>query len=235
MAAISVILPTYCHCGSLINAVQSVLDQSYKEFELIMIDDGSTDGTRKILENFRRRDQRVKVYRHESNSGCPARICNQAIKNYATGQYIAFQFDDDYWFTWCLEYLVRKAGNFDFLFGQSVYINYSDKTIRGVLGNYDLTKEKIINSNYIANNAVLIRRRVFLEAGGFDEHPLLTRVCDWELWIRLLFKGYRIHRIPQLLGVCYTGQPGSVGVTFDLDIKRVKEYIRNNLSKQRLI
>ena len=229
MPKISVILPTYCHANSVGYAIQSVLDQTYRDFELIIIDDASVDGTQEILEEFKQKDSRIKVYRNQVNSGCPARNCNEAIKNYATGEYIAFQFDDDYWFSWCLEALIKEAEDVDFLFGQTVYINYDTKIMRGILGDYDFDKEKILLNNRIANNAIMMRRATFLELGGYDETPIVTRVCDWELYIRIYHQGYRTKRIPQLISVCYTSMPGSVGVTFNYDMKQVKEYIRKKI------
>jgi len=231
MPKVSVILPTYHHCETVGRAVQSVLDQTYRDFELIIIDDGSTDGTSEILNHFKWADDRVTVYRNEQNSGCPARVCNEAVKKYASGEYIAFQFDDDFWFEWCLESLVNGSPGFDFVYGQTVYINFATKRLEGILGNIKIDKSNILERNRLANNAVLIKRSVFLELGGFDESPLIKRVCDWELWTRLVYHDYKINNIPQLISICYAFRPHSVGVLFDFDQKTIKKYIADKLNK----
>lgn len=233
MPMVSVVLPTYCHVESIGEAIRSVLNQSFQDFELLIIDDGSKDGTREVIEKYAKRDPRIKVYRNDRNSGCPACLCNEMVKKHATGQYIAFQFDDDYWFNWCLESLVKGIAEADFAYGQSVYVNFDDKTLRGtgILGVIDLNRENIIITNYVANNAVLLRRSMFLQLGGFDEEPLVARACDWELWIRIVYKGYRIRRIPQLLSVCYFGRPGSVGITREYNPAQVLAYIHNKLRR----
>jgi len=90
---ISVIIPTYNRASTIFDAVQSVLNQTYREIELIIIDDGSTDNTKDIIENIS--DERLRYIKLKDNSGaCKAR--NVGI-DVARGEYIAFQDSDDIW------------------------------------------------------------------------------------------------------------------------------------------
>jgi len=96
--AISVILPTYSRfkTGSLERSIKSVLAQDFENFEFLIMDDGSTDGSSEFIEEIRAGDPRVIHVRHEHNCGLPALRVNEGIE-LSKGGYIAFQFDDDLW------------------------------------------------------------------------------------------------------------------------------------------
>jgi len=95
---VSIILPTYCRGdnGLLKRAIQSVLSQTFESFELIVMDDGSTDGTADIISSYVKADDRVIHVRHDSNSGLPALRVNEGLLM-ARGEFCAYQFDDDQW------------------------------------------------------------------------------------------------------------------------------------------
>ncbi|MCU0720288.1 MAG: glycosyltransferase, partial [Pirellula sp.] len=104
---VSVILPTYCRgdSGLLHRSIESVLNQTMKNFELIILDDGSTDSSAKVVSKFVERDNRVIHVRYPYNSGLPAVRVNQGLLM-ARGSYCAYQFDDDQWTPQMLEVLV---------------------------------------------------------------------------------------------------------------------------------
>ncbi len=93
MARISVVIPTYNRPELLNNSINSVLSQTYRDFELIVIDDCSSDNTPDVLEGFR--DERLRVIRNSSNKGIAA-VRNISVSN-SQGKYIAFLDDDDEW------------------------------------------------------------------------------------------------------------------------------------------
>jgi O-antigen biosynthesis protein len=96
--AVSVILPTYRRraSGELQRAIESVLAQSFEDLELVVMDDGSTDGSADLIDDIRARDGRVVHVRHEVNCGIHTIRLNEGI-DLARGRYLAFQFDDDVW------------------------------------------------------------------------------------------------------------------------------------------
>lgn len=228
MPLVSVILPTYHHCKTLRYAIESIKNQTFADWELIIIDDGSTDGTHKLLEKYEK-DPRIRVFTNLKNSGCPAQVCNQAVINHATGQYVAFQFDDDVWFDWCLEELTQGIGVADMAYGQSIYIDFPKKQFIELLGTTKIDRINILTGNKLANNAVLIKRDVFVKLGGFDESPVLRRVCDWELWIRLLYADYHVVQIQKVVSTCYLFNPGSVSTLFEYDVPAALKYIGDKL------
>ena len=102
---VSVIIPTYNRQKLLPKAIKSVLNQTFKNFELIIVDDGLTDNTKEIIKEFQKRDPRIK-YIWQENFGAPAGPKNTGIKN-SKGEYIAFLDDDDEWLPEKLERVIE--------------------------------------------------------------------------------------------------------------------------------
>src|SRR4051812_9470354 len=104
---VGVVLPTWRRAadGSLQRAVESVLGQEFADLELIVVDDGSTDGTRELLRTWQTADPRLVIVRHELRSGLPAVRVNEGIE-LSRAPLLAFQFDDDVWLPGALDSLV---------------------------------------------------------------------------------------------------------------------------------
>jgi glycosyltransferase involved in cell wall biosynthesis len=92
---VSVIIPTYNRADLLSRAIKSVIAQTYTNWELLVVDDGSTDNTKEVVKEFIKKDKRIK-YLWEPNSGSPSKPRNFVAKN-AKGEYIAFLDSDDEW------------------------------------------------------------------------------------------------------------------------------------------
>ena len=90
---VSIIIPTYNRANLLPRAINSVLNQTFKDFELIIVDDGSTDNTRKVVKEFEEKDSRIK-YIWQENFGGPAKPTNTGLK-ISKGKYIAFLDSDN--------------------------------------------------------------------------------------------------------------------------------------------
>ncbi len=91
MPKVSVVIPTHNRANYIAHAVESVLDQTFRDYEIIVINDGSTDNTQEVLKKF---EDKIKLL-HQENKGI-AQTRNRAIQE-STGEYIAFLDSDDYW------------------------------------------------------------------------------------------------------------------------------------------
>lgn len=131
---VSIIMPTYCRgdSGLLERSINTVLNQTFKVWELIIVDDGSMDSTSNIVRNFMKNDNRIIYIRNNVNSGLPAIRVNQGIIK-SRGRYIAYQFDDDQWFDNMLEIMLDKLKKMDslaFVYGKGRFINSITKEER---------------------------------------------------------------------------------------------------------
>lgn len=104
---VSVIIPTYNRANLILQAVKSVLNQTYKNFEIIIVDDGSSDNTEDVINVIH--DNRIRYIKHAINKGASA-ARNTGIRE-AKGKYIAFQDSDDHWLPDKLEKQVKRIEN----------------------------------------------------------------------------------------------------------------------------
>ena len=195
---VSIIIPTYNRANTLVRCIKSLLNQTYSDFEIIIVDDRSTDNSEAIIKNIC--DSRIKYIKHEKNLGANA-ARNTGIK-YAVGEFIAFQDSDDEWVNNKLEIQLRELKNSNADIVASSFIRYMGK--RKTL----LPKEKIedncaairlLRKNYISTQTVLGKAECF-KNNEFDKK--LPRFQDWELMIRLTRK-YKIHFINRPLANVY--------------------------------
>ena len=183
---VSVVIPTYNRASLLPRALRSVLAQTYQDIEIIIVDDASTDDTKKHVESFS--DPRIHYIRHDCNRGA-AVARNTGIK-VARGRLIAFQDSDD---EWLLDKLERQIGHREHLndeativycgfvrldCGSALYIPESH--IKTKCGNI---LEELLRGNFISTQTLLIPRTCFDRVGYFDDR--LERFQDWELALRL--------------------------------------------------
>lgn len=204
---ISVIMPSYNHEKYLKQAIDSVLKQTYENFELIILDDCSTDNSDKIIKSYK--DKRIKKYFNETNNGA-VNTLNQLI-DLTSGEYIALLNSDDYWSEDKLEkqlnYLENNT-NVGACFTWADFINESGKKI------YDSTTTPISlfqqknrkrsewlrcffdNGNCLCHPSVMIRRKIYDELGKYKN--IYRQLPDFEFWIRLI-KEYEIHIIEENL------------------------------------
>lgn len=183
---ISIILPSYNRAHILVRAIESIMNQTFQDFEVIVVDDGSTDDTEEKVRSIK--DKRIKYIRHEVNKG-PAAARNTGI-SYASGSYIAFQDSDDEWQSEKLERQIsifHKAGEDVGVVYTGFWRIFSDRKVyypseKIKNKNGDIHYE-LLNGNFIGMPTVMIKRECFNKVGLFDE--ALPPLEDWELFIRI--------------------------------------------------
>ncbi|MBS0201238.1 MAG: glycosyltransferase family 2 protein [Proteobacteria bacterium] len=184
---ISIFLPTAARyeSGLLRRAIESALNQTLTRFELLVVDDGSTDGTQQYLESISASDPRVKVVRLPKNTGLPAYALSKTFRK-AKGQYFTWLFDDCEFFPTHLERLssfLDTHADIGMVYAQA-QANIADDTNQLIGSPFDLN-QLLSGANHIPNVACMVRRTVIEKVGWYDPHVLLKRVCDWDLWVRI--------------------------------------------------
>lgn len=201
---VSVYIPTYNRLELLKRAIDSVKCQTYQNFEVLIVDDGSVDGTREYLKEIAKEDNRIRYFLKEKNSGaCISR--NIAIEN-ALGEFITGLDDDDYFCknrlkTFLEEWKVNDIG----LFSNIVIKRNKDKFV----SNYryamkDQVEQKdLLKANHIGNQ-IFTKTNYLKNLGGFD--PNMKVWQDLELWYRLTSLG-KARRIKKDLYVMDVSHP----------------------------
>lgn len=191
---VTVIIPTYNRASTIKRAVESVLEQSYSDIEIIIVDDGSEDNTYEIVHELQRTDDRIVFIRHENNKGaCAAR--NTGILN-AKGEFIAFQDSDDIWLKNKLseQMLIMKKEDVDVCFCKMKF--YRNGKLGFLPTNYVAGIQSNLTTVFgIGTVTLLFRREVLLE-NLFDEK--MPRLQEFELMLRLA-KKYKIYFLDEPL------------------------------------
>lgn len=226
---ISIVMATYCRARIISNAINSILNQTFDNFELIIVDDGSKDGTKEIIEKFALKDDRVRWVRYDKNSGTPAIRYNQGMA-LAKGVYIAFMFDDDELYPNALETLydfMQENLECGMVYGQADYVDIRNNSYIGKAFGADWDFSRLVQQgNFLCNLSVLIKKTVINDVGGYDEAPVLKRLCDWDLWVRIGEK-YAVKRIAKTVGRVNAFYDDSIGTTIDLNISDIRDHQAN--------
>lgn len=200
MPKISCIVSTYNRSKSLEKTIKSVLRQTLEDFELIVVDDCSTDNTEKLVKSFK--DERVKYMRTKENCGHDGRPKNLGIK-FATGDYLAFIDDDDIYRkkeAFFIMHTYLKHTGADVAYGD--YTNRIEGQKKKEAGwSIDFNAQMLAQRNYISMSVTFAKREKVIEVGGFNEE--LKQFKDWNLWMRMHKNGCKFLHVPILITEVY--------------------------------
>lgn len=195
MELISVITSTFKRPEKLKRAIQSVIDQTYENWELIVVSDGGDKETKYAVNGFN--DKRIKYLecRHFGNHSRPKNVGIKASK----GDYICFCDDDNQFRPDHINVLLKgiQRERTDVVYGDRWIIDETGehKPQIGVFSEYD--PNMLFMSNFIDTSDVMIKREVLFEIGGCDER--YKKFCDWNLWIRMTKAGKTFKRVPLVI------------------------------------
>ena len=233
MPTISVIIPTYNRANYITKAINSVLSQSYKDYEIIVVDDGSTDNTCQIIKNYNTKI----TYIFQENKG-PSAARNLGILH-ANGKYISFLDSDDIWKKHKLRVQIDTI-----IKNPDIKINYTQEIW---IRNGIRINQKKIHSKHdgwifeqclplciISPSSVIIHREIFNKTGLFDENLIVCE--DYDLWLRIS-ADYPIKYIEKPLIIKYGGHSDQLSHQFwGMDRFRVralqKILLQHNLSDE---
>ncbi|MEH1915230.1 glycosyltransferase [Nostoc sp.] len=184
---ISVIIPAYNSEKTIRETIESVLNQTFANFELIVINDGSQDSTLEVVTQIQ--DSRIKVFSYSNAGGNVSR--NRGLHR-AVGEFVSFLDADDLWTPDKLQCQLKSLQ--ENLTAKVAYswTDYIDENSEIVLSGTHVTAngdvyEKLLVTNFLENGSnPLIRREALIELGGFDES--LCAAQDWDMWLRLACK-----------------------------------------------
>lgn len=213
---VTVVLPTFCRAksGHFEKAVESVLKQTYENWELIIIDDASVDGTYELIQFYMEMDKRINCIHHTYNLGLPA-ISEYEAYIKSRGEYIAYIFDDNIWDKdhLCLSMKAMIKHNVKFTYGIARSFDEENNYI-----DICFNLEILPMTNCIGNGAVVIHKSVFETVGLYDPHISVTRLCDWDLWKRIS-RLYPMQKIDYVVTEEYgAGLKNSLGNTVDMNL-----------------
>jgi glycosyltransferase involved in cell wall biosynthesis len=182
MKKVSVIIPSYNKAEYTRRTVESVLAQTYKNIEILVIDDGSKDNTKEVMAQYA---GRIHFIEKANGGACSAR--NEGIRR-ATGEYVTFLDCDDLYVPQkierCVSYLEANP-DFGFVYTGVYFIDEND----AVISTYDHPNSRegyitsgLILGNFICNSTIVVRQSVLQKAGFFDENFFTPG--DWDLWLR---------------------------------------------------
>ena len=194
---VSILMTAYNAENYIAEAIESVLQSHYKLWELIILDDNSSDGTFKIIEKFALNNSMIRVYKNETNLGdYPNR--NKAA-SYATGKYLKYIDNDDVLYKYSLNYMVEAMEKYPEA-ALAIGFNQIDDNTPYPIYN---SSQQTYNSQFLGKSflgygpsAAIIKRDSFEQVGGFLEKDF---VGDQELWLRLALEFPVIKLQPSLI------------------------------------
>lgn len=201
---VSIVIPTYQRSNKLKKTLSSVLAQTFINYEVLVMDDGSTDSTREIVNSFN--DSRIN-YNWQKNTGGPAKPRNDGIK-IAKGDWIAFLDDDDEWTKDKLSEISKKINDeIDFIYHDytSITSNTNLKKSKSELVNSSSLKspkffDLLLNGNNIGISTVVVRKKLLLQVDGFNENVKMAPCADYNAWLKIAQITEKFYYLPKNLG-----------------------------------
>lgn len=218
---LSVIMPCYNQAQYIEEAIESVINQSYRNWELIIIDDGSTDNSFEIAEKYASGDQRIKCL--SQPNGGPSKARNNGVKK-SVGKYLMFFDSDD---KLAPQYFDKGI---DYMSSHPNCAVFYSRLKRFGKKNDELTIRFTSYQDHLCSSSLfptcIIHRTDFERIGGFDEQ--MKGYEDWEMFIRLLYHNDNVYQYPEIMFFYrWNMDEGSVNLQAIRRSKEIIEYIYN--------
>ena len=185
---VSVIMAAYNSENTIGDSIESVINQTYKNWELIVVIDCSSDRTREIVDVYAKTEERIRFVVNDKNQGVSISRYKGAIL--AQADWIAILDSDDMWEPKKLEYQIKrqKKYNADVVYTASAFIDTAGNPKDWIMEvPSSITFRKLLSQNIISNSSAMVRKELYLDnyAFGDDMHE------DYAIWLNILKKGYK--------------------------------------------
>jgi glycosyltransferase involved in cell wall biosynthesis len=215
----SVIIPCYNRKRELNRALESLCVQTFKDFDVLVCDDGSTDLTRDVVASFT--GKMAVTYLREENWGGPARPRNNGLK-VARGEWVCFLDSDDWWYPEKLATVFAFTHKADVIHHDCAVFDSSGKKFLQMRGR-QLKKPVFIDLmtgwNALYTSTVCVKKTILDSVGGFSEDRALIAIEDFDLWTRISRVTDLFIHIPRILGAYWT-DGGNISVFSEKSIAR---------------
>lgn len=231
---ISIIIPTYNHAVYLRKALESVIQQTYTDWEAIIVNNYSEDNTEVIVQSFN--DERIQLVNFRNN-GIIAASRNHAIQ-LAKGKFIAFLDSDDEWFPEKLENCISVMN-----VKSEDAVCHAERWISNNSYHRDVQygpearatyQSLLYDGNAISTSAVIVRKSVLQNIGGFSENPAMVTAEDYDLWLRIVKSGTNFVFLPEVLGVYRIHSEGNSQLVVK-NVNAIMEVVNNQFSDQKQV
>ena len=200
----SVIIPTYNRGEKLKRAIESVIKQTYNNYEIIVCDDGSNDNTKEIITDYSSFDNLKYIW--NENWGGPARPRNIGIKN-AKGTWICFLDSDDWWYPNKLEVVTQYLSKADVMYHDVDVYRSRGKIKKRRIKSRQLKKpimrDLMTKNNRLHNSSFVVNKKIIEKVGGLAEDRSLIAVEDFDLWLRISNITEKFVYIPRSIGALW--------------------------------
>lgn len=229
---VDIIVPVFNGELFIAEALESILNQTYNNFRIIIVNDGSYDNTLAIINDYEKRNpDKIKIINHEINLGL-SRARNNGIKQ-STSKYVAFHDCDDISEKTKYEEIINylKTNNLD---GCGCFGKYFRNQLSNTCGcpqiknSYNEIFIDLHNVNHFIVSSMVLKKEALDKINGFD--VILKGCQDYDLWCRLMMNGYKLENLPKCLHNIRLHN-SSLSVTITTDMKKEEKFIRNKYER----
>lgn len=193
---ISILLPTYNGEKFISQSIDSILNQTFGDFELLIGFNGTTDNSKDIVSSYN--DKRIRVFDYADEKGKSTTLNKLLLES--KFDWIALQDDDDIWLETKLEKQIEFINEFDVI---GTFINYIDENNqiigRPILTSFpdDINHISLAGENQVANTSTIFKKSVAIDVGGWRQE--FDGIEDFDFWLRLMRSGKKFKNIPEEL------------------------------------
>lgn len=208
MPAVSIIIPTYNHADFITRCLESVVKQTFPDWEAIIVNNHSTDNTIEVVQSFA--DKRIKLINFQNN-GIIAASRNMGIRA-ATSGWVAFLDSDDWWYPEKLELSSKYFKTADVIYHDLRIFNGKRKILKKTPGRQltsPVFSDLMTKGNALSTSGVLARKEVLENANFFSEDKHLVAVEDFDLWLRIARQTEKFYFIKRVLGAYLLSASGA--------------------------